>query len=122
MSTRVALIGAGPCGLSQLRASQQAAAEGTDVPEVVCFEVEEFNEWEHHKEEEITTYRNKCFKFAVTGTMAPAHHTPWMQAMDDSIEEHVGPAILMVDQQNWRDTKIADSLVPPSFRPTFEWP
>ena len=36
--------------------------------------------------------------------------------------KHVGPAIVMVDQDNWRDTKIADSLAPPSFLPTFKWP
>ena len=35
---RVAVIGAGPCGLSALRAFQQAGAKGADVPEVVCFE------------------------------------------------------------------------------------
>ena len=35
---RVAVIGAGPCGLSALRAFQQAAAKGASVPEIVCFE------------------------------------------------------------------------------------
>jgi len=35
---RVAVIGAGPCGLSALRAFQQAAARGASVPEFVCFE------------------------------------------------------------------------------------
>ena len=36
--TRVAIIGAGPSGLAQLRAFQSAAAAGSEVPEVVCFE------------------------------------------------------------------------------------
>ena len=36
--TRVAIIGAGPSGLAQLRAFQSAAADGSEVPEVVCFE------------------------------------------------------------------------------------
>jgi trimethylamine monooxygenase len=35
---RVAVIGAGPCGLSALRAFQQAGAKGASIPEVVCFE------------------------------------------------------------------------------------
>ena len=35
---RVAVIGAGPCGLSALRAFQQAASKGASVPEIVCFE------------------------------------------------------------------------------------
>ena len=38
MTGRVAVIGAGPCGLSQLRAFQQANAKGADIPEIVCFE------------------------------------------------------------------------------------
>ncbi len=35
---RVAIIGAGPSGLAQLRAFQSAAANGEDIPEIVCFE------------------------------------------------------------------------------------
>ena len=38
MTGRVAVIGAGPCGLSQLRAFQQAKAKGAEIPEIVCFE------------------------------------------------------------------------------------
>ncbi len=38
MKRRVAVIGAGPSGLAQLRAFQSAAAKGADIPEVVCFE------------------------------------------------------------------------------------
>ena len=38
MTKRVAIIGAGPSGLAQLRAFQSAANKGEDVPEVVCFE------------------------------------------------------------------------------------
>ena len=45
-----------------------------------------FKEWEHHKEEDIMTYRNKSFPSPVTGTVAPIHHTPWAEAMDDSMD------------------------------------
>ncbi|MDQ3716108.1 MAG: NAD(P)/FAD-dependent oxidoreductase, partial [Actinomycetota bacterium] len=38
MSGRVAIIGAGPSGLGQLRAFEQARQAGAEVPEVVCFE------------------------------------------------------------------------------------
>ncbi len=38
MGKRVAVIGAGPSGLAQLRAFQSAAEKGADIPEVVCFE------------------------------------------------------------------------------------
>ena len=38
MNKRVAVIGAGPSGLAQLRAFQSAADKGADIPEIVCFE------------------------------------------------------------------------------------
>ena len=41
MTKRVAIIGAGPSGLAQLRAFQSAAEKGAEVPEVVCFEKQE---------------------------------------------------------------------------------
>ena len=45
-----------------------------------------FKDWEHHKEDDIMTYRNNSFSSAVTGTIAPIHHTPWSEAMDDSMK------------------------------------
>ncbi len=38
MSKRVAVIGAGPSGLAQLRAFQSAKDKGADIPDIVCFE------------------------------------------------------------------------------------
>ena len=38
MSKHVAIIGAGPCGLAQLRAFQSAKEKGADIPDIVCFE------------------------------------------------------------------------------------
>lgn len=38
MLKRVCIIGAGPCGLSQLRAFQQAESKGEIIPEIVCYE------------------------------------------------------------------------------------
>mgnify|MGYP000312433332 FL=1 len=38
MNTKIAIIGAGPCGLAQLRAFKSVEEAGTDVPEIVCFE------------------------------------------------------------------------------------
>ncbi|MFD5493030.1 NAD(P)-binding domain-containing protein [Streptomyces sp. NPDC127091] len=35
---RVAIIGAGPSGMAQLRAFETAARAGADIPEIVCFE------------------------------------------------------------------------------------
>ena len=45
-----------------------------------------FHNWEHNKEEDILHYRNKSFSSAVTGSVAPLHHTDWLEAMDDSME------------------------------------
>lgn len=38
MTARVAIIGAGPSGMAQLRAFASAAARGQQIPEIVCFE------------------------------------------------------------------------------------
>ena len=59
----------------------------SDYPEI-DFELirKHFKDWEHHKEEDIMTYRNNSFSSAVTGTIAPIHHTPWSEAMDDSMK------------------------------------
>ena len=59
----------------------------SDYPEI-DFELirKHFKDWEHHKEEDIMTYRNNSFSSAVTGTVAPIHHTPWAEAMDDSMK------------------------------------
>ena len=37
MTKRVAIIGAGPCGLAQLRACQSAKEKGAQIPEIVCY-------------------------------------------------------------------------------------
>ncbi|MGA9521154.1 MAG: NAD(P)/FAD-dependent oxidoreductase [Myxococcaceae bacterium] len=41
MALRVAIIGAGPSGLAQLRAFESAARKGAEIPELVCFEKQE---------------------------------------------------------------------------------
>jgi len=41
--TRIAIVGAGPCGLSQMRAFHSAQENGADIPEIVCFEKQ--NDW-----------------------------------------------------------------------------
>ena len=38
MKKRVAVIGAGPSGLAQLRSFQSALEKGEVIPEVICFE------------------------------------------------------------------------------------
>jgi trimethylamine monooxygenase len=45
-----------------------------------------FKEWEHHKMDDILTYRDQSYRSVLTGTQAPVHHTPWLKALDDSLE------------------------------------
>ena len=67
----------------------------TDYPE---FDIEGmgelFKEWKRDKQADILGYRNKSYRSTLTGTLAPDHHTPWMEAMDDSLEAFLadGPA------------------------------
>ena len=62
----------------------------TDYP---SFDVDGANEaffqWKKHKKENIMTFRNNCYKSVITGTMAPVHHTPWKDALDDSMESYL---------------------------------
>ena len=61
--------------------------EMSDYPKI-DFELirKHFKDWEHHKMDDISTYRNKSFSSPVTGSIAPIHHTPWASAMDDSMD------------------------------------
>ena len=65
---------------------------GTDYP---SFDVDgvckTFMQWEHDKHEDIMGYRNQCYKSLITGNDQPKHHTPWLQAMEDSFESFLGP-------------------------------
>jgi trimethylamine monooxygenase len=50
---------------------------------------EAFYQWKKHKKENIMTFRNNCYKSVITGTMAPIHHTPWKDALDDSLKSYL---------------------------------
>jgi trimethylamine monooxygenase len=59
----------------------------TDYPKLdVDMVAKLFKEWEHHKVEGILTYRDRSYPSTLTGNMAPVHHTPWIKALDDSLE------------------------------------
>ena len=62
----------------------------TDYP---TFDVEgacmAFKEWKGHKKQNIMTFRDNSYKSVMTGTMAPVHHTPWKDALDDSLEVYL---------------------------------
>ena len=50
---------------------------------------EAFFKWKKHKVEDIMGFRNNSYKSVITGTMAPLHHTPWKDALDDSMEAYL---------------------------------
>lgn len=64
--------------------------EDTDYP---SFDVDGANaaffKWKKHKKEGIMTFRNNAYVSPITGTLAPAHHTPWKDALDDSMEAYL---------------------------------
>ncbi|MEF9604846.1 NAD(P)/FAD-dependent oxidoreductase [Paracoccus sp. PXZ] len=68
---------------------QELIAE-TDYP---SFDVDgacaAFYEWKKHKAEDIMAFRNHSYRSVITGTMAPKHHTPWKDALDDSMEAYL---------------------------------
>ena len=64
--------------------------EMTDYPHFDCVGANEaFYQWKKHKKQDIMTFRNHGYKSALTGTMAPEHHTPWKDALDDSLESYL---------------------------------
>ena len=64
--------------------------EATDYP---TFDIEgvrkTFLEWKHHKKEDIMGFRDNAYRSLMTGTMSPKHHTPWIDALDDSLEAYL---------------------------------
>ena len=70
--------------------STKELMEATDYP---TFDIEGVNnlfmEWEHDKHNDIMGYRNKSYKSLMTGNTAPAHHTPWLDELDDSYDSYM---------------------------------
>ena len=64
--------------------------EDTDYPsfdiQAAC---QAFYEWKKHKKKGIMTFRDHGYTSPMTGTAAPAHHTPWKDALDDSLEDYL---------------------------------
>ena len=49
-----------------------------------------FYQWKKHKKQGIMTFRDHGYKSALTGKIAPPHHTPWVDALDDSLACYLG--------------------------------
>jgi trimethylamine monooxygenase len=50
---------------------------------------EAFFQWKQHKKDDIMGFRNQSYRSAITGTVSPSHHTPWKDALDDSMEAYL---------------------------------
>jgi trimethylamine monooxygenase len=50
---------------------------------------QQFITWKKHKKEDIMGYRDRAFPSVMTGNMNPVHHTPWVEALDDSLESYL---------------------------------
>ena len=68
----------------------QELIDDTDYP---SFDVEAANQafyqWKKHKKKDIITFRDNQYVSPMTGTMAPMHHTPWVEELDDSMESYL---------------------------------
>ena len=62
----------------------------TDYP---SFDIDAANEaffqWKKHKKQGIMAFRDHGYVSPMTGTKAPPHHTPWVDALDDSLEAYL---------------------------------
>ena len=64
--------------------------EQTDYPSFdIAGANEAFFQWKKNKKQGIMNFRNHGHKSVLTGTMAPEHHTPWVDALDDSLEGYL---------------------------------
>ena len=48
-----------------------------------------FYQWKKHKKADIMGFRDHSYVSAITGTLSPTHHTPWKDALDDSLETYL---------------------------------
>ncbi len=68
----------------------QHLIDATDYP---SFDIPAVNatflKWKKHKKENIMTFRDYSFPSLMTGTPSPPHHTPWIDALDDSLEAYL---------------------------------
>ena len=62
----------------------------TDYPDFNIDAVNEvFMQWKKHKQDNIMGFRDKVYRSVISGKMAKPHHTPWLYALDDSLETYL---------------------------------
>ena len=94
MAKRVAIIGAGPSGMAQLRAFQSARDKGSDIPEIVCFEKQSDwgGLWNYTWRTGVDEYGNQCHgsMYRYLWSNGPKEG---LEFADYTFEEHFGKPI-----------------------------
>ena len=68
----------------------QMLIDETDYPDFDIKGVNRtFMDWKYNKKEDIMGFRDKSHASLMTGTQSPPHHTPWLEALDDSLEAYL---------------------------------
>ncbi len=90
---RVAAEDAGESDYDAIRYQGDYTQELIDETDYPSFDVdgacEAFFQWKKHKKENIMAFRDNGYKSVMTGTMAPNHHTPWVDCLDDSMKDYL---------------------------------
>ena len=68
----------------------QMLIDETDYPDFDIKGVNRtFMDWKHNKKDDIMGFRDQSHASLMTGTQSPPHHTPWLEALDDSLEAYI---------------------------------
>lgn len=90
---RVAAEDAGEDDYAAIRYQGDYVKELIDETDYPSFDVDgacdAFYQWKKHKKKNIMTFRDNQYESVITGTMAPMHHTPWKDALDDSLDVYL---------------------------------
>jgi trimethylamine monooxygenase len=80
-------------------AAQMFAFQGEYIRQLIAatdypsFDIDKVNatflQWKKDKYQDIMGYRDKCHRSLITGSLAVPHHTPWLQALDDSLAAYL---------------------------------
>lgn len=70
----------------------QELIDATDYPSFNIAAVNKlFRQWLNDKRTDIMGFRNRIYRSVMTGNMAQPHHTPWLYALDDSLQSYLSP-------------------------------
>ena len=65
---------------------------------------QQFHDREHHKHEDILTYRDRSHTSKFTGTQSPIHHSTFMKALDDSMVTFLNTKLWNIT--GWKQIKL----------------